>query len=103
MAKNFIRIRLKAYESRTIDTAAQKIVEAAMNHGAKNVVGPVPLPTKREVTTVLRSPHVNKSSREQFESRTHNRLIEIVGPTAETIDALTRLDLPSGVDIEIKL
>ncbi len=103
MAKNFIRIRLKAYESRTIDTAAQKIVEAAMDHGAKKVVGPVPLPTKREVVTVLRSPHVNKDSREQFESRTHNRLIEIVGPTAETIDALTRLDLPSGVDIEIKL
>lgn len=103
MAKNFIRIRLKAYESRTIDTASERIVEAAMNHGAQKVVGPVPLPTKREVVTVLRSPHVNKDSREQFESRTHNRLIEIVSPTAETIDALTRLDLPSGVDIEIKL
>lgn len=103
MAKNFIRIRLKAYEARTIDTAAEKIIQAANDHGAQKVVGPVPLPTRREVYTVLRSPHVNKDSREQFESRTHKRLIEIVGPSAETIDALSRLDLPSGVDIEIKL
>lgn len=103
MAKNFIRIRLKAYEHRTIDSAAEKIVQAANDHGANKVVGPVPLPTKKEIVTVIRSPHVNKDSREQFEARTHKRLIEIVGPTPETIDALSRLELPSGVDIEIKL
>ena len=103
MAQNVIRIRLKAYEHRTIDAAAQKIVETAGNYGANKVVGPVPLPTKKEIITVIRSPHVNKDSREQFESRTHKRLIEIAGPTRETIDALSRLELPSGVDIEIKL
>lgn len=103
MAKNFIRIRLKAYEHRTIDSAAQKIVQAANDHGAKKVVGPVPLPTQKEIVTILRAVHKYKDSREQFESRTHKRLIEIVGPTAETIDALSRLELPSGVDIEIKL
>ena len=94
MAKNSVRIRLKAYE---------KIVKAAQEHGAKKVVGPVPLPTERQVVTVLRAVHKYKDSREQFEIRTHKRLIEIVGPTAETIDALSRLELPSGVDIEIKL
>ena len=103
MAKNSIRIRLKAYESRSLDTAAEKIVTAANDHGAKKVVGPVPLPTERQVITVLRAVHKYKDSREQFEMRTHKRLIEIVGPTAETIDALSRLELPSGVDIEIKL
>ena len=103
MAKNSVRIRLKAYEHRTIDTAAQKIVETASKHGAQKVVGPVPLPTEKQVVTILRSPHKYKDSREQFEIRTHKRLIEIIGPTAETIDAMSRLDLPSGVDIEIKL
>ncbi len=103
MARNSIRIRLKAYESRTIDSAAQKIVETANNTGSSKVVGPVPLPTQREVVTVLRAVHKYKDAREQFEIRTHKRLIEIIGPTAETIDAMSRLDLPSGVDIEIKL
>lgn len=106
MAKNTIKIRLKAYEHRTIDAAAQKIIEAAKAHGGegvKKVIGPVPLPTEKQVITVLRAVHKYKDSREQFEMRTHKRLIEIVGPTAETIDALTRLELPSGVDIEIKL
>ena len=103
MAKNSIRIRLKAYEHRTIDSAAQKIVETATNHGAQKVVGPVPLPTQKQIVTVLRAVHKYKDSREQFEIRTHKRLIEIIGPSAETIDAMSRLDLPSGVDIEIKL
>lgn len=103
MAKNSVRIRLKAYEHRILDAASEKIVAAAQNHGAKKVVGPVPLPTERQVVTVLRAVHKYKDSREQFEIRTHKRLIEIVGPTAETIDALSRLELPSGVDIEIKL
>lgn len=103
MAKNSVRIRLKAYENRSLDAAAKKIVETANNHGAKKITGPVPLPTDREVVTVLRAVHKYKDSREQFELRTHKRLIEIIGPSAETIDALSRLDLPSGVDIEIKL
>ncbi|MCI6066650.1 30S ribosomal protein S10 [Galactobacillus timonensis] len=103
MAKNSVRIRLKAYENRSLDAASKKIVETANSHGAKKIVGPVPLPTDREVITVLRAVHKYKDSREQFEIRTHKRLIEIIGPSAETIDALSRLDLPSGVDIEIKL
>ncbi|MCG2731323.1 MAG: 30S ribosomal protein S10 [Acetobacterium sp.] len=103
MAKNSIRIRLKAYEHRVLDIATQKIVAAANDHGAKKVIGPVPLPTEKQVVTILRAVHKYKDSREQFEIRTHKRLIEIVGPTAETIDALSRLELPSGVDIEIKL
>lgn len=103
MARNSVKIRLKAYEHRTLDQAAEKIIASVNEHGAKKIVGPVPLPTEREVFTVLRSVHVNKDSREQFEMRTHKRLIEIVGPEASTIDALSRLDLPSGVDIEIKL
>ena len=103
MAKNSIRIRLKAYEHRTIDSAAQIIVETATNHGAQKVVGPVPLPTQKQIVTILRAVHKYKDSREQFEIRTHKRLIEIIGPSAETIDAMSRLDLPSGVDIEIKL
>ena len=102
-AKNSVRIRLKAYEHRSLDAASEKIVKAAQDHGAKKVVGPVPLPTEREVITILRAVHKHKDSREQFEIRTHKRLIEIVSPTAETIDALSRLELPSGVDIEIKL
>ena len=103
MAKNSVRIRLKAYEHRTLDSAAEKIVIAANEHGAKKVIGPVPLPTEKQVITILRAVHKYKDSREQFEVRTHKRLIEIVGPSAETIDALSRLELPSGVDIEIKL
>lgn len=103
MTKNTVRIRLKAYEHRILDASAEKIIAAAQNHGAKKVVGPVPLPTEKQIVTILRAVHKYKDSREQFEIRTHKRLIEIVGPTPETIDALSRLDLPSGVDIEIKL
>ena len=94
---------MKAYENRSLDAASEKIVNTVNNHGAKKIVGPVPLPTEREVITVLRAVHKYKDSREQFEIRTHKRLIEIIGPSTETIDALSRLDLPSGVDIEIKL
>lgn len=103
MAKNAVRIRLKAYEHRSIDAASEKIVRTATDHGAKKIVGPVPLPTEKQVVTVLRAVHKYKDSREQFEIRTHKRLIEIIGPSADTMDALTRLDLPSGVEIEIKL
>ena len=102
MAKeNKIRVRLKAYDHKVLDLCVQKIVEAAQKSGAK-VVGPIPLPTERQVYTILRSPHVNKDSREQFERRTHKRLIEIVNPTSQTIDALMRIDLPSGIDIVLK-
>ncbi|MBO8126525.1 MAG: 30S ribosomal protein S10 [Firmicutes bacterium] len=97
-----IRIRLKAFDHKILDQSAERIVDTAKRTGAK-VSGPVPLPTERNVFTVLRSPHVNKDSREQFEMRTHKRLIDILEPTAGTVDALMRLDLPAGVDIEIKL
>ena len=103
MAKNTMRIRLKAYEHKNLDESAKKIVEAAQKHGAKKVIGPVPLPTEKEIVTILRAVHKYKDSREQFEIRTHKRLIEIISPNKETIDALQRLELPSGVDIEIKL
>ncbi len=103
MAKNSVRIRLKAYENRNLDVAAKKIIETANSHGAKKIIGPVPLPTDREVVTVLRAVHKYKDSREQFEIRTHKRYIELIGPSAETIDALGRLDVPSGVEISIKL
>lgn len=103
MAKNSVRIRLKAYEHRILDASAEKIIKSAQSHGAQKIVGPVPLPTEKQVITVLRAVHKYKDSREQFEVRTHKRLIEIVGPSAETIDSLQRLELPSGVDIEIKL
>ena len=103
MAKNTIRIRLKAYEHRSLDSATAKIVETALGHGAKKVVGPVPLPTEKQVVTVIRATHKYKDSREQFEIRTHKRLIEIIGATQETINALMGLELPSGVDITIKL
>ena len=103
MAKNSVRIRLKAYENRSLDAASEKIVNTVNNHGAKKIVGPVPLPTEREVITVLRAVHKYKDSREQFEMRTHKRLIDILEPTSKTVDALMRLDLPAGVDIEIKL
>lgn len=102
MAKQKIRIRLKAYEHRILDQSAEKIVETAKRTGA-SVSGPIPLPTERSLYTVLRSPHVYKDSREQFEMLTHKRVIDIINPTPKTVDALTKLDLPSGVDIEIKL
>ena len=102
MAKEMIRIRLKAYDHQVIDQSAEKIVETAKRTGAA-VSGPIPLPTERNLYTVIRSPHVNKDSREQFEMRTHKRLIDILDPTSGTVDSLMRLDLPAGVDIEIKL
>jgi len=102
MAKQKIRIRLKAYDHRILDQSAEKIVETAVRSGAE-ISGPVPLPTEKQIVTVLRAVHKYKDSREQFEIRTHKRLIDIVSPTSQTVDALMRLDLPSGVDIEIKL
>jgi small subunit ribosomal protein S10 len=102
MPKQRIRIKLKAFDHRILDQSAVQIVEAAERTGAA-VVGPVPLPTHIRKFCVIRSPHVDKDSREQFEIRTHKRLIDIVDPTSKTIDALTTLDLPAGVDIEIKL
>ena len=97
-----IRIRLKAYDHVILDQSAEKIVDTAKKTGAK-VSGPIPLPTKKEIVTILRSPHKDKDSREQFEIRTHKRLIDIVNPSPKTVDALMRLNLPAGVDIEIKL
>ena len=97
-----IRIRLKAYDHVVLDQSAEKIVDTAKRTGAQ-VSGPIPLPTRKEIVTVIRSPHKHKDSREQFEMRTHKRLIDIVEPNPTTVDTLTRLDLPSGVDIEIKL
>jgi len=96
-----IRIKLVAYDSRLIDVSSKEIVETAKRTGA-DVVGPIPLPTKREVFTVLRVPHVDKKSREQFQIKTHKRILDIVNPTAKTIDALKKLDLPAGVYVEIK-
>jgi len=96
-----IRIKLVAYDSRLIDVSAKEIVETAKRTGA-DVVGPIPLPSKREIFTVLRSPHVDKKSREQFQIKTHKRILDIVNPTAKTIDALKKLDLPAGVYVEIK-
>lgn len=96
-----IRIKLKAYDHRLIDQSSQEIVETAKRTGAK-VFGPVPLPTKNEVFTVLRSPVIDKKSREQFALKTHKRLIDILEPTAKTVDALRKLNLPSGVHVEIK-
>jgi len=96
-----IRIKLKAYDHRLLDQSVLEIVEAAKKTGAK-VSGPIPLPTKRELYTVLRSPVIDKKSREQFEISTHKRLIELIEPTAKTIDALRKLNLPTGVDVEIK-
>ncbi|HCW9544029.1 TPA: 30S ribosomal protein S10 [Staphylococcus aureus] len=102
MAKQKIRIRLKAYDHRVIDQSAEKIVETAKRSGA-DVSGPIPLPTEKTVYTIIRAVHKYKDSREQFEQRTHKRLIDIVNPTPKTVDALMGLNLPSGVDIEIKL
>ena len=97
-----IRIRLKSYDYQLLDQSAEKIVETAKRTGAK-VSGPIPLPTRKEVITILRAPHKYKDSREQFEMRTHKRLIDILLSTKKTVDALMKLDLPSGVDIKIKL
>ena len=97
-----IRIRLKAFDHKLIDQSAIEIVETAKRTGAR-IKGPIPLPTKKERYTVLRSPHIDKKSREQFESRTHKRLIDIIEPTPQTVEALMKLDLASGVDIEIKI
>ncbi|HJX37948.1 MAG TPA: 30S ribosomal protein S10 [Anaerolineae bacterium] len=102
MAKQKIRIRLKAYDHKVLDQSARRIVEAAESTGAV-IVGPVPLPTKIEKFTVIRSPFIDKDSREQFEIRTHKRLIDVIEPGSKTIDTLMRLNLPAGVDIEIKL
>ena len=97
-----IRIRLKAYDHVVLDQSAEKIVDTAKKTGAK-VSGPIPLPTEKEVVTVIRSPHKDKDSREQFELRTHKRVIDILYPTQKTVDSLMKIDLPAGVDIEIKL
>lgn len=102
MANQRIRIKLKAYEHSLIDQSAEKIVDTAKRTGAQ-VSGPIPLPTEKEIVTILRATHKYKDSREQFEMRTHKRLIDIIQPSAKTVDALMKLDLPAGVDIEIKL
>ena len=102
MATQKIRIKLKAYDHNLIDQSAQRIVETAKRTGAK-VSGPIPLPTQKEINTILRAPHKYKDSREQFEIKTHKRLIDILEATSKTTDSLMRLDLPAGVDIEIKL
>jgi len=102
MANQRIRIRLKAYDHRLLDQAAQRIVQAAERTGAR-VVGPVPLPTKLERFTVLRSPYIDKNSQEHFEIRTHKRMIDVLNPDSETINTLMRLNLSAGVDIEIKI
>ena len=101
MLNEKIRIKLKAYDHRVLDQSTQEIVETAKRTGAR-IAGPIPLPTIKNKWTVLRSPHVDKKSREQFEIRTHKRLMDILDPTAETVDALMKLDLPAGVDVEIK-
>lgn len=102
MANQRIRIKLRAYDHRVLDQSVEDIVETAKRTGAK-VCGPIPMPTRIERYTVLRSPHVDKKSREQFEIRTHKRLLDIVDPTAKTVDELKKLSLPAGVDIRIKL
>lgn len=102
MANQKIRISLKAYDHKLIDQSAVQIIETAKKTGAK-ISGPIPLPTKKEVITILRAVHKYKDSREQFEMRTHKRLIDILMPTAKTVDALSRLDLPAGVDITLKI
>ncbi|MEW5007937.1 MAG: 30S ribosomal protein S10 [Cycloclasticus sp.] len=102
MSKQSIRIRLKGFDHRLIDHAAREIVETAKRTGAQ-VMGPIPLPTKKERFTVLTSPHVNKDARDQYELRTHKRMMDIVEPTDKTVDALMKLDLAAGVDVQIKL
>ena len=102
MSSQKIRIRLKAYDHTILDRSAARIVDAAKKTGAE-VSGPIPLPTEKEVITILRAVHKYKDSREQFEQRTHKRLIDVINPTAKTMDTLMKLDMPAGVDIEIKL
>ncbi|MBD3387239.1 30S ribosomal protein S10 [candidate division KSB1 bacterium] len=102
MAGQKIRIKLKAYDHRLIDKSTEKIINTAKQTGAM-ISGPIPLPTKRSVYTVLRSPHVDKKSREQFEIRVHKRLIDILNSSSKTVDALMKLELPAGVDVEIKV
>lgn len=102
MSKEKIRIKLRAYDHRVLDQSVLEIVNTVKRTGAR-VIGPVPLPTDMWKTTVLRGPHIDKKSREQFEMRTHKRLLDIVEPTARTVDALMKLDLPAGVDVEVKL
>ncbi len=97
-----LRVRLKAYDSRIMDISCGKIVDTAVRTGAK-VVGPIPLPTKKERFTVIRGPHIDKRSREQFELRTHKRVIDVLNPTPSTIDSLSHLNLPAGVNIEVKM
>ena len=101
MSETKIRIRLKAYDSKILDLSAREIIETARRTGAR-VAGPIPLPTRKHRYTVLRGPHVDKKSREQFEIRTHKRLMDIIEPTQQTLDALMKLDLSAGVDVEIK-
>jgi small subunit ribosomal protein S10 len=101
MKSNRLRIKLRAYDYSVLDQSVQEIVQTAKNTGAR-VAGPIPLPTEINKFTVLRSPHVNKKSREQFEMRTHKRLVDIVDPTQQTVDSLMKLDLSAGVDVEIK-
>ena len=102
MSQQKIRIRLKAYDHKLLDVSAVQIVDTAKRTGARGS-GPIPLPTEKSVYTILRSPHVNKDSREQFEMRTHKRLIDIMEPTPKTVDSLMHLDLPAGIEIDIKL
>ena len=102
MAQQKIRIKLRAFDHKLLDQSAERIVETAKKTGA-SVSGPIPLPTEKSIYTILRSPHVNKDSREQFEMRTHKRLIDILNASPKTVDSLMRFDLPTGVDIEIKL
>lgn len=102
MASQRIRIRLKAFDHRLIDQSAKEIVETAKKTGAQ-VKGPIPLPTKNEIYTLLVSPHVNKDARDQYQLRTHKRLMDIIDPTEKTVDALMKLDLAAGVDVQIKL
>ncbi len=102
MANQVLRIILKAYDHEMVDASAQKIIDTVKKNGA-DVSGPVPLPTKKEVITVIRSPHKHKDSREQFEQRTHKRLIDVLSPTPKTMDALSRLEMPAGVNVEIKM
>ena len=102
MAKGRIRIRLRSYDHRVLDSTCESLLDTALRTGAK-IVGPIPLPTKTERITVIRGPHVHKDSREAFEIKTHKRMLEIVEPTQKTIDSLMHLELPAGVDIEVKM
>lgn len=102
MPKGRIRVRLKSFDYKVLDQAAMEIVDTALRTGAQ-VIGPIPLPTRRELFTVLRGPHIDKRSQESFERRTHKRLVDINEPTAQTLDQLSNLDLPAGVSVEVKM